>query len=166
MRLCAAPRIRPPEMKNTGSSGANADGSTPSSMIMLRSRSSASGSSICPATLAPTVSPSNFGGSPTPMALTRSRPPSAKAIMSPFAENRVPSRSEHSSPCSRERKRISVEPSVPAASTTEGASTWRASPFFVSDRLKCTRQPPSRFSIWLMVSSVKISAPCACASER
>ena len=33
-----------------------------------------------------TVSPVNFGGSPTPTAFTRSRPPKANAMISPLAE--------------------------------------------------------------------------------
>ena len=43
--------------------------------------------------------------------------------MSPLAEKLWPSRSDTARPCSRERSRISVEPSVPAASTTMSAVT-------------------------------------------
>ena len=60
------------------------------------------------------ASPTNFGGWPTPIPFTRSSPPSAKAMMSPLAEKRWPRLSETGSPSSRERSRISVEPSVPA----------------------------------------------------
>ena len=49
-------------------------------------------------------------------------------MMSPLAEKRSPRQSETGSPCSRERSRISVEPSVPAASTTVFASTEREAP--------------------------------------
>ena len=64
--------------------------------------------------------------------------------MSPLAEKRWPSRSDRASPCARERSRISVEPSVPAASTTMSAPTDIASRVagLPSWRSKCTRQRP------------------------
>ena len=57
--------------------------------------------------------------------------------MSPLAEKRSPSRSESGRPRSRERSRISVEPSVPAASTTIGALSVisaGAAPFVIQAR--------------------------------
>ena len=69
-------------------------------------------------------------------------------MMSPLAEKRWPSRSDRARPAARERSRISVEPSVPAASTT--ISARHAQPAVAaplrdrpSSRSKCTCQRPS-----------------------
>src|SRR4026207_1583349 len=114
MRLCAAPSSLPPDTKNTGRSGASAEGSTPSWMIMLRSRYLRSGSSIWPATQAPMASPTYLGGEPTPMPFTFSVPPRANAMMSPLAEKPSPSRSESLRPPPTDRTRVSGEAQRPA----------------------------------------------------
>jgi cholesterol oxidase len=79
--------------------------------------------------------------------------------------------SDSARPAARERTRISVEPSVPAASTTTGASITISAaaplPFAPPAGAACTSQPPSRlFETRVTETSVNISAPWRPASGR
>src|SRR5262249_50743192 len=91
-------------------------------------------------------------------------------MMSPLAEKPLPSRSDRDSPRSRERSRISVDPSVPAASTTTSAATLAVpGPTSLVDRScrsKWMRQPPGALARWLALACVKISGPGRPASGK
>ncbi len=88
-------------------------------------------------------------------------------MASPFDVKRLPSQSESARPSACERSRISVEPSVPAASTTISAVTKYLCPRCVSASVGIahTRQPccSSRDSDSTRMP-VNTSAPNAAAS--
>ncbi len=73
---------------------------------------------MTPVMLGPTGSAFFSGCSPCPMAFTGTSRLYPNAITSPFPEKCLPSSPESGSPAARERRRISVLPSEPAARMT------------------------------------------------
>ncbi len=78
-----------------------------------------------PVTAGPGFATRARGGLPTPTALTGILLLYPSAIASALVENRFPSWSDSGNPRSRERRRISLVPSEPAARMTIGVVTTR-----------------------------------------
>ena len=110
--------------KAAGISGRSAPGMAPSSTSSARDRSAVR--STMPVMQGPTLVSGVGWRRPVPMPRTGTSASYANARTSPLPLNRDPSRGETARPSERDRMRIWVDPSVPAASTTTSANTNEA----------------------------------------
>mgnify|MGYP007126043811 CR=1 FL=1 len=162
-----------------GMSHRRAPGITPSSTSMpLRPPDGGWVRSMRPVMQGPTAASGVRGRPPAPMPRRGGMGtsiPYENARTSPLPVNRSPSRGETARPRSRDRSRISVVPSAPAASTTTSAKTndvgasKRVRPSPTASKVTRHRGPspsPSTGSTTCTAASQYSSAPWATASGR